>query len=112
MTSKSRSSGRAGARLLHFSTFAASQKIGMAEEQGAATSNKQRLIASLAEGKRAPTFEVGQLKFAPGWYVRVLWEYGQEQHVRGFASADDARSWVQKKSEGWLRNRTAALRGA
>jgi hypothetical protein len=109
MTIKSRSSGRAGVRLLHFSTFAVSQK--MREEQAAAMSNKQRLIASLAEGRRAPTFEVRQLKFAPGWYVRVLWQYGQEQHVSGFASADEAQSWVQKKSEGWLRNRTAALRG-
>ena len=111
MTIKSRSSGRAGVRLLHFSMFAVSQKIGMGEEQAAAMSNKQRLIASLAEGRRAPTFEVRQLKFAPGWYVRVLWQYGQEQHVSGFASADEAQSWVHKKSEGWLRNRTAALRG-
>ena len=85
--------------------------MGMGEEQAAAMSNKQRLIASLAEGRRAPTFEVCQLKFAPGWYVRVLWQYGQEQHVSGFASADEAQSWVHKKSEGWLRNRTAALRG-
>ncbi len=111
MTIKSRSPGRAGVRLLHFSTFAVSQKIGMREEQAAAMSNKQRLTASLAEGRRPPTFEVRQLKFAPGWYVRVLWQYGQEQHVSGFASADEAQSWVHKKSEGWLRNRTAALRG-
>ena len=83
----------------------------MREEQAAAMSNKQRLIASLAEGRRPPTFEVRQLKFAPGWYVRVLWHYGQEQHVSGFASADEAQSWVHKKSEGWLRNRTATLRG-
>jgi hypothetical protein len=55
MTIKSRSSGRACARLLHFSMFAVSQKIGMGEEQAAAMSNKQRLIASLAEGRRAPT---------------------------------------------------------
>jgi hypothetical protein len=111
MTVKSRSSGRAGARLLRFSMFAVSQKIGMGEEQAAAMSNKQRLIGSLGEGRRAPTFEVRQLKFAPGWYVRVLWQYGQEQHVSGFASADEAQSWVHRKSEGWLRNRTAALRG-
>ncbi len=111
MTIKSRSSGRAGARLLHFSIFAVSQKIGMGVKQASAISNKRRLIASVAEGRRAPTFEVRQLKFAPGWYVRVLWQYGQEQHVSGFASADEAQSWIHKKSEGWLRNRTAALRG-
>ena len=103
--------GRAGVRLLHFSTFAVLQKIGMRKEQAAAMPNKQRLIASLAEGRRPPTFEVRQLKFAPGWYVRILWQYGQEQHVSGFASAHEAQSWVHKKSEGWLRNRTAALRG-
>jgi hypothetical protein len=73
-------------------------------------SNKQRLTASLAEAKCPPTFEVHQLKSAPGWYVRVLWQYGQEQHVSGFASADEAQNWIHKKSEGWLRNRTAALR--
>jgi hypothetical protein len=75
-------------------------------------SNKQRLIASLAADKCPPTFAVRQLKSAPGWYVRVLWQYGEEQHVRGFASADEAQSWINKKSERWLRNRTAALRPA
>ena len=111
MTIKSRSPGCTGVRLLHFSRFAVLQKIGLRQEQAATMSNKQRLIASLAEGRRPPTFEVRQLKFAPGWYVGVLWQYGQEQHVSGFASADEAQSWVHKKSEGWLQNRTAALRG-
>jgi hypothetical protein len=60
---------------------------------------------------RAPTFEVYQLKSAPRWYVRVLWQRGQEQQVTGFASAD-AQSWIARKSEGWLRNRIAALRSA
>ena len=73
-------------------------------------SNKQRLIANLAEAKRSPTFEVRQLKSAPGWYVRVLWQYGQEQHISGFARADEAQNWIDKKSVGWLRNRAAALR--
>jgi len=75
-------------------------------------SNKQRLIASLADAKCSPTFEVRQLKFAPGWYVRVLWRYGQEQHVNGFASADEAQSWVRKKSVRWLRDRADALRSS
>ena len=105
------SSGRAGVGCYTFRRSRYHKKIGMREEQAAAMSNKQRLIGSLAEGRRAPTFEVRQLKFAPGWYVRVLWQYGQEQHVSGFASADEAQSWVHKKSEGWLRNRTAAWRG-
>jgi hypothetical protein len=76
------------------------------------TTESRRLIASLAEAKCRPTFEVRQLKSAPGWYVRVLWQYGLEQRVNGFASADEAQTWINKKSEGWLRNRTAALRGA
>src|SRR5580658_4052618 len=59
----------------------------------AAMSNKQRPISGLAEGRRLPTFEVRQLNFARGWYVRVLWRYGQEQHVSGFASAGEAQSW-------------------
>jgi hypothetical protein len=59
---------------------------------------------------RAPTFEVRQLKSTPRWYVRVVWPYGQEQHVAGFASADDAKTWIAGKSEGWLRSRSAALR--
>jgi hypothetical protein len=58
----------------------------------------------------APAFEVHQLKSTPRWYVRVLWQHGQEQHVTGFVSADDAQNWISRKSEGWLRNRTAALR--
>jgi hypothetical protein len=59
---------------------------------------------------RAPTFEVRQLKSTPRWYVKVVWQYGQEQHVTGFVSANDAQTWISRKSEGWLRNRNAALR--
>ena len=59
---------------------------------------------------RAPTFEVRQLKSTPRWYVQVLWQHGQEQHITGFTSADDSQSWISSKSEEWLRNRTAALR--
>jgi hypothetical protein len=75
------------------------------------TAQSRRMIASLTEAKCRPDFEVRQLKSAPGWYVRVLWQYGLEQHIGGFASADEAQTWINKKSEGWLRNRTAALRG-
>jgi hypothetical protein len=75
------------------------------------TAQSRRMIASLTEAKCRPDFEVHQLKSAPGWYVRVLWQYGLEQHIGGFASADEAQTWIHKKSEGWLRNRTAALRG-
>jgi hypothetical protein len=97
--------------LSHFSTFALLKDIGVnIWEQTVAMSNKQRLIANLAEAKRSPTFEVRQLKSAPGWYVRVLWQYGQEQHISCFACADEAQSWIDKKSVGWLRNRAAALR--
>jgi hypothetical protein len=60
---------------------------------------------------RPPTFEARQLKSSSRWYVRVLWPYGQEQHVSGFISASEAETWISKTSEGWLRNRTAALRG-
>ena len=67
-------------------------------------------IAGRSEGTRLPTFEVYQLRSAPRWYVRVLWQYGQEQHIAGFVSADDAQSWIIKKSKAWLQNRTAALR--
>ena len=76
------------------------------------TTESRRLIASLVQAKYRSTFEVRQLKSAPGWYVRVVWQYGLEQHVSGFASADEAQTWINKKSKGWLRNRTAALRGA
>jgi hypothetical protein len=72
--------------------------------------NKQRLIASLTEAKRSPIFEVRQLKCGSGWHVRVLWPYGQEQHVSGFTSADEAQSWVDRKSVRWLQSRAAALR--
>ena len=65
------------------------------------------MIASLTEAKCRPDFEVRQLKSAPGGHVCVLWQYGLEQHIGGFASADEAQTWINKKSEGWLRNRTA-----
>ena len=73
--------------------------------------NKRRArMPTLNEIECLPTFEVRQLKSAAGWYVRVLWRYGQVEHVSGFASADDAESWIHKKSEAWLQNRAAALR--
>ena len=74
------------------------------------TSEGHRLIDG-TRTKHAPTFEVRQMKSAPRWYVRVLWDYGEELHVSGFTSADEARRWIHNTSEGWLRNRSAALRG-
>jgi hypothetical protein len=71
---------------------------------------KLSLIANLTEAKRSPIFEVRQLKCELGWYVRVLWPYGQEQHVNGFTSAGEAQSWIDRKSAGWLQSRAAALR--
>jgi hypothetical protein len=68
--------------------------------------------ARRANRKRAPTFEVLRMKFSSRWYVRVLWQCGQEQHVGGFVSAGEAESWISESSQGWLRDRTAALRGA
>ena len=69
-------------------------------------SREQCVIAVRA----GPTFEVCPLKSGSGWYVRVLWQYGQEQHVGRFVSMDEAKSWITENAEGWLRNRTAALR--
>jgi hypothetical protein len=71
--------------------------------------NKQRLT-NLTEAERSPTFEVRQLKSGSGWYVRILWPYGQEQQVSGFTSAGEARSWIDRKSVGWLQSRAVALR--
>jgi hypothetical protein len=56
---------------------------------------------------RIVMLEVYQLGSASRWYVRVLWQYGQEQHIAGFLSAADAQSWFIKKSKA-LQNRTAA----
>jgi len=63
------------------------------------------------EVKPDAVFEARRLKSAPGWYVWVSWRYGQVEHISGFTSADEAESWIANKSAGWLRNRTAALRG-
>jgi hypothetical protein len=82
----------------------------MRKEHVVAMPNKQRLIVNLTEAKHSPIFEVCQRKSVRGWYVRVLWHYGQEHYVGGFASADEAQSWIDKKSIRWLQNRAAALR--
>jgi hypothetical protein len=74
------------------------------------TTESGHLTASLAEAECRPIFEVRQPKTAPGWYVRVLWQYGLEQRVSGFASAYEGQTWINQKSEQWLQNRTAALR--
>jgi hypothetical protein len=72
--------------------------------------NKQRTSVG-TDSRDHPTFEARQLKSVRGWYVRVSWQYGQMEHVGGFASEQDADSWIKEKAQEWLRNRTAALRG-
>ena len=64
------------------------------------------------EAKPDPVFEARQLKSAPGWYVRVTWRYGQEEHVGGFVSERDAQKWIEEKSKAWLRGRRGARSGA
>jgi hypothetical protein len=58
----------------------------------------------------APTFEVRQLKSTPRWYVQVLWQHGQEQHITGFTSADDAQSWISSKVRREVTKQNTALR--
>jgi hypothetical protein len=58
-----------------------------------------------------PVFEVRTLKSASGWYVRVLWRYGQVEHISGFASPKEAQKWIEEKSQTWLRDRKAARSG-
>jgi hypothetical protein len=67
-------------------------------------------MTSAADEKKKPdpVFEARRLKSAPGWYVRVLWRYGQAEHVSGFASEQDAARWIEQKSEAWLRGRKGA----
>ncbi len=72
---------------------------------------KRRAIGRTAEARLPPTFEARPLKSASGWYVRVSWRYGQVEDVIGFIAGHDAECWINEKSQEWLRNRTAALRG-
>jgi hypothetical protein len=58
----------------------------------------------------SPAFEPRPMKHGRGWYVRVFWDFGQEERIAGFATAEEANNWIQQKSKEWLRNRTAALR--
>jgi hypothetical protein len=62
------------------------------------------------EVKPDPIFEARSLKSARGWYVRVSWRYGQEEHVGGFASGDDAEKWIKEKSKAWIRDRASSKR--
>jgi hypothetical protein len=73
--------------------------------------SKKQQVHSFAENDSDPTFEVRQLKSGLGWYVQVFWSYGQLEHVENFKSADEAQSWINNKSKGWLQSRIAALRG-
>ena len=56
----------------------------------------------------SPASSPGAVGF--GWPTDHVWHYGQEQHIGRFVSIDDAQSWITENAEGWLRNRTAALR--
>jgi hypothetical protein len=41
-----------------------------------------------------------------------LWQHGQEQHVTGFVSADDAQNWISRKSEEAQQSTTERASGA
>jgi len=60
------------------------------------------------EPKPDPIFDARRLNTAPGWFVRVMWRYGQREHVSGFASEHDAQKWIEQKSEAQLRGRKGA----
>jgi hypothetical protein len=72
---------------------------------------RRRATGPIVEARLPPTFEARPLKSAPGWYVRVSWRYGQVDDVIGFMAEHEAERWISERSQEWLRNRTAALRG-
>ena len=69
-----------------------------------------RMIARWLNQESDPVFEARPLKSAPGWYVKVSWRYGQEEHIGGFTSEREAQDWITKKSQAWLKSRRGAER--
>jgi hypothetical protein len=56
----------------------------------------------MADHKPKVTLEPAKVKRGPGWYVRISYEGGQTE-VSGFRSEVEAKMWIQRESETWLR---------
>jgi hypothetical protein len=51
--------------------------------------------------KHRPTFEILPSK-AGGYLIVVTWPKGPEQQLDGFASAEDARAWIENDGPSWI----------
>jgi IS1 family transposase len=56
----------------------------------------------LANYKPEYNFVVRQYRIGKGYSVSVLWRGGEVDTVFGFEKEDDALTWIEEKSQGWL----------
>jgi hypothetical protein len=51
---------------------------------------------------------VRQYAIGKGHSVSVMWRGGEVDSVFGFASENDALTWIREKSQGWLMDNQAS----
>ena len=57
--------------------------------------------------KYAPTitFDPQPLQVGHEWHVVAIYPSGQQQHITGFKTEEEARRWITSGSEAWLKER-------
>jgi hypothetical protein len=55
---------------------------------------------------RNPTFTPLPSKAGSEWYILVSWHDGRvPEHIPGFQTEEDARTWILNESANWLQKR-------
>jgi hypothetical protein len=54
-----------------------------------------------------PVMKPRSLKDGSAWYIELRWPDGHVEHIDSFQSETEINEWISRKSEAWLRARTA-----
>jgi hypothetical protein len=54
-----------------------------------------------------PTMAPRALKDGSAWYIELTWPDGRSEQIDGFQSEAEIGDWISRKSEAWLKARSA-----
>jgi hypothetical protein len=54
-----------------------------------------------------PTMAPRALKDGSAWYIALTWPDGHTEQIDGFQSEAEIGDWIARKSEAWLKTRSA-----
>jgi hypothetical protein len=54
-----------------------------------------------------PTMVPRALKDGSAWYIELTWPDGRSEQIGGFQSESEIGDWISRKSDAWLKARSA-----